>query len=77
MKRFYLLVLLFPFQVVAQALQVNNLKCEYKADPMGIEAVLPKLSWELQSAAHNVMQISYSTHESKHTFESRENLNIG
>ena len=59
MKRFYLLVLLFPFQVVAQALQVNNLKCEYKADPMGIEAVLPKLSWELQSAAHNVMQISY------------------
>jgi len=56
MKRFYLLLLLFPLQVFAQTLQVNNLKCEYNTDPAGIEAISPKLSWELQSAGHNVMQ---------------------
>jgi len=59
MKRFYLLFLLFPFQVFAQTLRVANLQCEYKNDPMGIETASPKLNWQLQSAERNVMQTAY------------------
>jgi alpha-L-rhamnosidase len=59
MKRFYLLLLLFPLQVFSQTLKVANLQCEYKSNPMGIEAASPKLSWELQTAEHNTMQTAY------------------
>ncbi|WP_091380507.1 family 78 glycoside hydrolase catalytic domain [Mucilaginibacter mallensis] len=59
MKRFYLLLLLFPSQVFAQTLKVANLQCEYESNPMGIEASSPKLSWKLQSAERNIMQTAY------------------
>ncbi len=59
MKRFYLLFLLLPLQVFAQTLKVANLQCEYKSDPMGVEAISPKLSWQLQSAGRNTMQSAY------------------
>jgi len=59
MKRFYLLFLLLPLQVFAQTLKVANLQCEYKSDPMGVEAISPKLSWQLQSAWRNTMQSAY------------------
>jgi len=59
MKRFYLLFLLFPLQLFAQTLKVANLKCEYKGNPMGIEAASPELSWELQSSGRDVMQTAY------------------
>lgn len=36
-----------------------NLRCEYKADPMGIDVSKPRLSWELSSAEQGVMQTSY------------------
>jgi alpha-L-rhamnosidase len=59
MKRFYLLLLLFPLQVFSQTLKVTNLQCEYKSSPMGIEAPSPKLSWELKAGERNTMQTAY------------------
>jgi alpha-L-rhamnosidase len=53
------LFLLLPFGAFAQSLKVLNLQCEYKTNPLGIESAKPKLSWQLQSDARNVMQTAY------------------
>jgi alpha-L-rhamnosidase len=55
----------FPFARGAQgntspaSLAVKNLRCEYKVDPMGIDVVRPRLSWELISTDRDVLQTSY------------------
>jgi alpha-L-rhamnosidase len=36
-----------------------NLRCEYKVDPLGIDAVRPRLSWQLRSQARGVVQAAY------------------
>jgi alpha-L-rhamnosidase len=58
-KRICLLFCLLPFGAFAQSLKVLNLQCEYKTNPMGIEAATPKLSWQLRSDAHGVVQTNY------------------
>jgi len=40
-------------------LQVVKLRCEYKTDPMGIDAPTPRLSWQLSSSDKDVLQSSY------------------
>lgn len=40
-------------------LAVRNLRCEYKADPRGIDVRKPRLSWELASTERSVVQTSY------------------
>ena len=58
-RKLYILFLLLPLQVFAQTLKVSSLQCEYKADPSGIEAAAPKLSWQLLSNERNISQIAY------------------
>ncbi|QEM08870.1 family 78 glycoside hydrolase catalytic domain [Mucilaginibacter rubeus] len=58
-KSICLLFLLLPFGVFAQSLKVLNLQCEYKTNPLGIESLKPKLSWQMQSDARNIMQTAY------------------
>ena len=43
----------------ATALSVKNLRCEYKVDPLGMDVTKPRLSWELVSEDHGLMQTSY------------------
>ncbi|HXK09895.1 MAG TPA: family 78 glycoside hydrolase catalytic domain [Vicinamibacteria bacterium] len=38
---------------------VANLRCEYKVDPLGIDAAQPRLSWQLRSDARDVVQSAY------------------
>ncbi len=38
---------------------VTRLRCEYKVDPLGIDATQPRLSWQLQSAERGVVQSAY------------------
>jgi len=40
-------------------LAVRDLRCEYKVDPLGIDARKPRLSWELVSAEKGVVETSY------------------
>ena len=40
-------------------MQVENLRCEYKRDPVGIDVRSPRLSWKLVSPERNVMQTAY------------------
>jgi alpha-L-rhamnosidase len=41
------------------ALNVKNLRVEYKVDPLGIDVAKPRMSWELQSAERGVLQTSH------------------
>lgn len=39
--------------------QVSNLVCEYRTDPIGIDIIEPRLSWQLLSSEKNVKQEAY------------------
>jgi alpha-L-rhamnosidase len=54
--------LVFYFAVAtgfSQPLTVNNLRCESKQSPIGVDVVNPRLSWELRSTQRNVIQTAY------------------
>ena len=38
---------------------VTRLRCEYKVDPLGIDATQPRLSWQLRSTERGVVQSAY------------------
>lgn len=40
-------------------LKVENLRVEYKKDPIGIDITKPRMSWELRSEFRNTVQTSY------------------
>lgn len=50
---------LVTFPVLSQSIEVANLKCEYKSNPVGVEALKPGLGWELYSKQRSVMQTAY------------------
>ena len=45
-------------QLYAQV-KITALKCEYRENPLGIETLHPRLSWQLRSQQKNVMQTAY------------------
>jgi len=49
--------LLLPLGV--QAMRVDNLKCEYRKDPTGVDVERPRLSWQLQSDTRGDRQTAY------------------
>jgi alpha-L-rhamnosidase len=53
------LLLLFSTAINAQKLEVTNLRCEYRENPLGVDAGKPGFSWELQSTQQNVLQAAY------------------
>ena len=55
----YFLVCVFSVPVIAQELGVTNLRCESRKDPIGVDALKPRLSWELRSTQQNVVQTAY------------------
>ena len=40
-------------------LSPTHLKCEYKVNPIGVDARRPRLSWQIQSQGRGVMQTAY------------------
>jgi alpha-L-rhamnosidase len=52
----------FPRRINAQqtsAVSVGNLRVEYKENPIGIDTLKPRLSWQLKSDRRNVLQSAY------------------
>jgi alpha-L-rhamnosidase len=43
----------------AGALTLSNLRCEYRTNPLGVDAERPRLSWVLQSARRGERQTAY------------------
>ncbi|HKK63066.1 MAG TPA: hypothetical protein VJ951_10905, partial [Bacteroidales bacterium] len=60
MRKIYLIVLLSLLSnpIFAQ-LQTTNLRCEYHQNPIGIDILQPRLSWQIVSDKNNVMQTAY------------------
>ena len=67
-KRILLLIFLFYLFNNAQSqigfsknypLNIENLRCEYLNDPLGIDIVKPRLSWVLKSEEHGQKQTAY------------------
>jgi alpha-L-rhamnosidase len=44
---------------VGQKLSVAGLRCEYAANPLGVDRPVPRLSWQLQGAARGQKQTAY------------------
>lgn len=40
-------------------------RCEYKRDPIGIDVLVPRLSWQIQSDAKGALQLAYQIQVSK------------
>ena len=68
MKQFSMLITLFlmlcaglsdTINAAAPAVEVKYLKCEYRANPLGIDVVNPRLSWILESAIRGQRQSSW------------------
>ncbi len=45
--------------LAALGLEVNNLKCEYQTNPLGIDAREPRLSWQLESKTRGDVQTAF------------------
>ena len=48
-----------PLAHADTALQVNHLRCEYKTNPLGVDAARPRLGWQLQSDTRGQRQTAY------------------
>lgn len=60
MKGFFAIFFLFLFAAsAAQPLAVENLRCEYRENPYGVEAKQPRLGWSLVSRQTGVLQTAY------------------
>ncbi|OUJ69788.1 family 78 glycoside hydrolase catalytic domain [Hymenobacter crusticola] len=60
MSRLLLLPFLFgSFSSLAQKLDVAKLTCEYKSNPMGVEAATPRLGWQLNTSQRGTKQVAY------------------
>lgn len=63
MKSNYLIILIILISVSAFAenkhVTVNDLRCEYKKNPLGIESPDPRLSWKIYSGEMNQVQTAY------------------
>lgn len=55
------LILLMVSQttIAKAAIKVDNLRCEYKENPLGIDVVNPRLSWQILSSDRGVLQSAY------------------
>ena len=46
---------------------VYDLKCEYKTNPLGIDALKPRLSWKTKSSERGILQTAYHIRVAKDT----------
>lgn len=60
-RLFFLLALAISFSAFAQksSLSVYDLRTEYKYNPAGVDAAVPRLAWKLSSTASGVVQTAY------------------
>ena len=59
MKKFSVILILLYTGLFVQAATVENLRCEYLLNPIGVDEVTPRLSWEVVSSTRGDFQQSY------------------
>lgn len=58
-KILLIVILMFTSFIQAEPMEVKNLKCEYKINPLGIDIEIPRFSWELESNKRGAKQTAY------------------
>ncbi len=53
------LFLLTALTGFSQLPEINNLRCEYRNNPLGVDNAKPRLSWQINSTKKNVLQTAY------------------
>ena len=51
-------MLLFT-HILVQAAEVDHLRCEYLVNPIGVDAISPRLSWQISSLKRGDMQRAF------------------
>ena len=54
-----LAVIYLPVSLFGSNTVISGLLCEYLSNPLGIDVVNPRLSWQIQSAEQNFKQTAY------------------
>jgi alpha-L-rhamnosidase len=74
----FLILTLIPSAIIKGQTkpEVTNLRTEYKTNPIGIDVINPRLSWEIFSQDRNIMQSSFRIKAalSEENLESEKNL---
>lgn len=67
MNRLFAFLILLSAAAFSQTspLKVEQLRVEYKTNPVGIDVILPRFSWKLVSSTRNTMQKSYQIQVAK------------
>ena len=55
----FIIVFLFAGFISSAQVSIKNLRCEMLHNPLGIDAMHPRFSWQLESNQKNVTQLSY------------------
>jgi alpha-L-rhamnosidase len=66
--RLFILLIVFPYALFADDIQIRNLKVEYAETPIGIDVQNPRLSWQMKSEKPGCFQTAWQiivTNESK------------
>ncbi|MBO0947920.1 family 78 glycoside hydrolase catalytic domain [Fibrella forsythiae] len=56
---FIFLLLLLSASAFSQSVSVTRLRCEYRANPVGVQTAKPVFSWQLGSTTRNTLQKAY------------------
>ena len=48
-----------PERAMGQLMRPQNLRCEYMVDPLGLDAPVPRLSWEVSDTRRGAVQTAY------------------
>ena len=57
--KFFILFFVFSISVRASEIDVNNLRCEYKVNPLGVDIENLRLSWNMESNQRGAKQTAY------------------
>jgi alpha-L-rhamnosidase len=75
MKKFFFISLLSFFSVFSFAqVQVSNLLCEHLENPIGIDILRPRFSWQLSGEKRNIMQTAYEVRVGSEDISSGKNI---
>ncbi len=58
--KLFLFLIFVSGRIIAQDLVPKDLTCEHKNNPLGVDAMHPRLSWKISSSGYNIMQTAYS-----------------
>ncbi|MBK7105453.1 MAG: family 78 glycoside hydrolase catalytic domain [Ignavibacteriae bacterium] len=73
---FLALVFSFNLTIAANKIIVNNLRTEYKQNPIGINSKIPRLSWEIITEQRNFIQSAYQIKAAKSIAELESDKNL-